>query len=115
SLGLLGMGEAEYRGELLPGAEALCRAGLQPVTLAAKEGLALTNGTAVMCALGVLETARAERLSQTADIAGCLSLEALHGTALAFDERIHALRPFPRQQDFAVYLRALLDGCAFTR
>ena len=67
------------------------------------------------CALGVLETVRAERLSQTADIAGCLSLEALHGTALAFDERIHALRPFPRQQDCAVYLRALLAGSAFTR
>ena len=115
SLPLIGMGEAEYRGEVLPGAETLRRAGLQPVTLAAKEGLALTNGTAVMCALGVLETVRAERLSQTADIAGCLSLEALHGTALAFDERIHALRPFPRQQDCAVYLRALLAGSAFTR
>src|SRR5215510_2379781 len=83
SLPLIGMGEAEYRGEVFSGAEALRRAGLQPVTLAAKEGLALTNGTAVMCALGVLETVRAERLSQTADIAGCLSLEALHGTALA--------------------------------
>src|SRR5437660_2091288 len=115
SLPLIGLGEAEYRGEVFPGAEALRRAGLQPVTLAAKEGLALTNGTAVMCALGVLETVRAERLSQTADIAGCLSLEALHGTALAFDERIHALRPFPRQQDCAVYLRALLAGSAFTR
>jgi len=115
SLPLIGLGEAAYGGAVLSGAAALQRAGLQPVTLAAKEGLALTNGTAVMCALGVLETARAERLSQTADIAGCLSLEALHGTALAFDERIHALRPFPRQQDCAVYLRALLEGSAFTR
>src|SRR6266571_351159 len=115
SLPLIGLGEAEYRGDVVPGAEALRRAGLQPVTLAAKEGLALTNGTAVMCALGVLETVRAERLSQTADIAGCLSLEALHGTALAFDERIHALRPFPRQQDCAVYLRSLLADSAFTR
>jgi len=115
SLPLIGQGAARFRGETLPGAEAMLRAGLQPITLAAKEGLALTNGTAVMCALGVLETVRAERLSQVADIAGCLSLEALHGTQAAFDERIHRLRPFPRQQDCARYLRALLAGSEFTR
>lgn len=114
-LPVIGEGEAEYRGDRLPGGEALRRAGLQPVTLAAKEGLALTNGTAVMCALGVLQTLRSERLSHTADIAGALSLEALHGTALAFDERIHRLRPFPRQQDCAAYLRRILAGSAFTR
>ncbi len=79
----------------LPGAEALAQAGLTQVTLAAKEGLALTNGTAVMAALGTLEARRARALSRVADIAGCLSLEALHGTPLAFDARIHALRPFP--------------------
>ena len=115
SLPLIGQGAAHFRGEVLPGAEAMHRAGLQPITLAAKEGLALTNGTAVMCALGVLETVRAERLSQVADIAGCLSLEALYGTEAAFDERIHRLRPFPRQQDCARYLRALLAGSEFTR
>lgn len=115
SLVLIGEGEAEYRGEVLPGAEALARAGLQPITLAAKEGLALTNGTSVMCALGALQTYHTERLSQVADIAGCLSLEALHGTPLAFDERIHRLRPFPRQLDCAAYLRALLEGSQFTR
>jgi histidine ammonia-lyase len=115
SLPLIGQGAARFRGETLPGAEAMLRAGLQPIRLAAKEGLALTNGTAVMCALGVLETVRAERLSQVADIAGCLSLEALYGTQAAFDERIHRLRPFPRQQDCARYLRALLAGSEFTR
>jgi histidine ammonia-lyase len=115
ALPLIGLGEVEVGGETLSGATALERAGLRPLRLAAKEGLALTNGTAVMCALGVLETARAERLSQTADVAGCLSLEALHGTALAFDERIHALRPFPRQQECAAYLRALLAGSELTR
>jgi histidine ammonia-lyase len=115
ALPLIGLGEAELSGERMAGGVALERAGLAPVRLAAKEGLALTNGTAVMCALGVLETARAERLSQTADIAGCLSLEALHGTHLAFDERIHALRPFPRQQECAAYLRALLAGSELTR
>ncbi len=115
ALVLIGEGEAEYQGEILPGAEALKRAGLSPVTLAAKEGLALTNGTTIMTALGVLETARAERLMQTADIAACLSLEALNGTPQAFDERIHALRPFPRQQECASYLRQLIADSDFTR
>ncbi len=115
SLPLIGEGKAEYRGEILSSREALRRAGLQPVTLAAKEGLALTNGTAVMCALGVLETIRAERISRMADIAGCLSLEALHGTPLAFDERIHKLRPFPRQVACAAGLREILEGSQFVR
>jgi histidine ammonia-lyase len=115
ALPLIGEGEAEYASARLPGATALEYAGLTPTRLAAKEGLALTNGTAVMCALGVLSTVRAETLCQTADIAGCLSLEALNGTALAFDARIHALRPFPRQQECAAYLRRLLEGSAFTR
>jgi len=115
ALPMIGEGEAMVRGERLPGGAALQRAGLEPVTLAAKEGLALTNGTAVMCALGVLQTARAELLSQTADIAGCLSLEALHGTDWAFDARIHRLRAYPRQQDCARHLRALLAGSQFTR
>ena len=115
SLPLIGEGTAEYRGEILEGREAMRRAGLPTLTLAAKEGLALTNGTSVMCALGVLGTIRAERISRIADIAGCLSLEALHGTPLAFDERIHALRPFPRQIECAAGLRALLAGSEFVR
>ena len=115
ALVLIGLGEAEVNGTLLPGAQALAQAGLAPVTLAAKEGLALTNGTAVMAALGTLEAWRARALSRVADIAGCLSLEALHGTSLAFDARIHALRPFPRQQNCAAYLRELLAESAFTR
>lgn len=115
SLVLIGEGEAEYQGEILPGAEALRRAGLQPCVLAAKEGLALTNGTSVMCAIGTLETHRAEMLSQVADVAGCLSLEALNGTPMAFDARIHQLRPFPRQIECAAYLRSLLEGSQFTR
>jgi histidine ammonia-lyase len=112
---MIGEGEAEYQGEIISGREALHRAGLDPVILAAKEGLALTNGTSVMCALGTLAVHRAERLSRTADVAGCLSLEALHGTPLAFDERIHALRPHPRQIECAAYLRKLLAGSQFTR
>ncbi|MCU0484817.1 MAG: histidine ammonia-lyase [Anaerolineales bacterium] len=112
---IIGEGEADFQGEILPGREALRRAGLQPLTLAAKEGLALTNGTSVMCAVGALVVHAAERLSRTADIAGCLSLEALNGTTLAFDERIHAARPHPRQVECAAYLRAVLADSQFTR
>lgn len=115
ALPLIGLGEVEWQGEVLPAATALERLGWQPLHLAAKEGLALTNGTAVMCALGVIETARAETLSATADIAGCLSLEALYGTPAAFDARLHALRPFPRQIECAAHLRRLLAGSTFVR
>lgn len=115
ALPIIGEGEVIYQGEHLTGAEAFGRVGLSPIKLAAKEGLALTNGTSVMCAIGVLETVRAERISKTADIAGCLSLEALHGTPSAFDARIHALRPFPRQIECAENLRNILTDSTFTR
>lgn len=115
ALPIIGEGAAEYHGAVISGAEAFAQAGLTPIQLAAKEGLALTNGTSVMTALGVLQTLRAERYSQTADIAGCLSLEALNGTDLAFDERIHNLRPYPRQKECAAYLRTLLKDSQFTR
>ena len=115
ALVLIGMGEARVDGALRAGGDALHGVGLAPATLAAKEGLALTNGTSVMTALGTLESHRARMLSRVADIAGCLSLEALHGTSLAFDARIHNLRPFPRQINCAAYLRALLAGSDFTR
>lgn len=112
---LIGEGSAEYQGNILTGREALERAGLKPVLLKAKEGLALTNGTTVMTAVGLLETVRAIRLAEIADVSGCLSVEALHGTLSAFDPRIHALRPHPRQMDCAANLRALLEGSEFVR
>ncbi|MGH9948084.1 MAG: histidine ammonia-lyase [Pyrinomonadaceae bacterium] len=112
---LIGEGEAEFNGEILAGAAALKKAGLSPVTLKAKEGLALTNGTTVMTAVGLLETARAIKLADLADISGCLSLEALNGTTSAFDERIHALRPHPRQIECAANLRNILEGSEFVR
>jgi histidine ammonia-lyase len=115
SLVLIGEGEAEFEGEILSGKDALEKAGLRPVTLAAKEGLALTNGTTVMTAVGLLETWKAKYLADMADISGCLSLEALNGTTLAFDERIHALRPHPRQMICAENLRKILTGSKFTR
>jgi len=115
ALVLIGEGEAEYEGVRLPGREALRRAGLQPITLEAKEGLALTNGTALMAGLGSLLVVEAERTARVADIAGCLSLEALHGTTAAFDPRIHAVRPHPRQVECAARLRRLLAGSTFVR
>ncbi|MEZ5425166.1 MAG: histidine ammonia-lyase [Pyrinomonadaceae bacterium] len=112
---LIGEGRAEFEGEVLGSLDALRKAELTPVRLAAKEGLALTNGTTVMTAVGLLETWRAKRLAEIADISGCLSLEALHGTVLAFDERIHALRPHPRQIQCAANLRDILEGSEFVR
>ena len=112
---LIGEGKAEFRGEVMRGAAVLSAAGLEPVTLAAKEGLALTNGTTVMTAVGLLETWKAKRLADLADISGCLSLEALHGTVSAFDERIQALRPHPRQAECAKILREILTESDFVR
>ncbi len=115
ALVLVGQGEARWRGEVLPGGEALRRAGIEPLTLGAKEGLAFTNGTAFMSAIGALTTAQAERLAQVADIAAALSCEALHATPRALDPRIHAARPHPRQVACAGYLRRLLEGSEFLR
>ncbi len=112
---LIGEGEALYREARLPGGEALARAGIEPVTLGPKEGLALINGTAVTAALGTLATLRAEIITRTADVAGALSAEALWGTPAAFDARIHLVRPHPRQVDVAAYLRRILAGSTFLR
>ncbi len=115
ALVLIGQGEAIYRGERMSGAEALRRSGLKPVTLAAKEGLALLNGTSVMTAIGSLAADRARTLVQTADIAAALSLEALHGSPSAFDQRLHAARPHAGQVSCAAHLRTLLEGSELVR
>jgi len=110
ALVVIGEGEAFYHGERLPGAEALRRAGLQPLVLAAKEGLALLNGTQAMTAVGALAVARALRVVHLADVAGAMSLEALMGTPAAFDARIHQARPHAGQMAAAEHLLGLLDG-----
>ncbi len=115
ALVLIGQGEAEFNGQVLPGAAALAAAGLAPLTLQAKEGLALTNGTTLMAALGALAVVEAENAADVADIAGCLSLEALHGTPTAFDARLQAVRPHPRAVECAAHLRRLLTGSTFVR
>ncbi|MBV8246563.1 MAG: histidine ammonia-lyase [Candidatus Eremiobacteraeota bacterium] len=108
TLTLIGEGQAYYRGELMPAAQALERAGLRPIQLQAKEGLSLVNGTEVMTGIDALCTLRAERLMAAADVIGAMSLEAFLGTDKVFDRRINALRPHPGQAQVADNLRALL-------
>lgn len=110
TLTLMGEGDAWFEGERLRSDAALARAGLQPVRLGAKEGLALVNGTQVMTAVAALGVLRSERLAASADVIGALSLEAFLGTDRVFDRRINALRPHPGQERVAVHLRALLAG-----
>ena len=108
ALVVTGEGEAIYRGRRTTGAQALAAAGLNSVQLQAKEGLALLNGTQAMTAVGALTVAQAVRLAALADLAGAMSLEALMGTPVAFDPRIHAVRPHPGQIASAAHLIQLL-------
>ncbi|MHB8302728.1 MAG: histidine ammonia-lyase [Acidobacteriaceae bacterium] len=108
ALGLIGEGEVFYQGRRMAAAEALAAAGLAPLQLAAKEGLALLNGTQAMASVGGLSVLRAERVTRLMDLAGAMTLEALKGTPVAFDARIHAARPHPGQMEAARHLRALL-------
>jgi len=107
---LLGGGEAFFQGERMPGAEALRRAGLAPVRLSFKEGLALNNGTAQMLATAALAIERMEQMLESADLAAAMTLEAFAGRTRAFDARVHELRPHPGQVESAARLRELLDG-----
>ena len=108
ALVLIGEGEATFAGERMSGAAALSRAGLSPIELAAKEGLALINGTQYMTALGALALVDAANLAIVADIAGAMSLEALKGSKNPFDARIMTVRAHPGQAVCAANLRALL-------
>ena len=110
ALTLIGEGEALYEGQRLPGGEAMRRAGLAPVTLAAKEGLALNNGTSVSAALACLALADAENLVLHAEIALALSLEAVQAASRAFDARLHAARNHQGQQASAAQVRSLIAG-----
>jgi histidine ammonia-lyase len=110
ALAMLGLGQVEWRGRQMSAAQALRRIGRSPLKLEAKEGLALTNGTQAMTALGSLTLVRAERLTRTADICGALSLEALLGTPAAFHRRLQQARPHRGQQVSARNLRRLVRG-----
>jgi histidine ammonia-lyase len=109
ALAAIGEGEVFYQGERLPAATALERAQVAPLQLEVKEGLALLNGTQAMGSVGALALHRAERLARLADVAGAMTLEALRGTPVAFDERIHAARPHAGQLAVAAHLRELLQ------
>jgi histidine ammonia-lyase len=108
ALVLIGEGEAFVGGQRLPGRAALARAGLEPVVLEAKEGLALVNGTQAMCAVGALALLRGEALAETADLAGAMTLEGLLGSHRPFIAQIQAVRPHPGQSAVAEHLRTLL-------
>jgi histidine ammonia-lyase len=110
ALVLIGEGEAHFEGERMSGAQALARAGLQPVTLEAKEGLALNNGTQVQTAIGILAFRDVQRAIETADVAGAMSLEGLRGTPDAFHPAIQRARPHLGQIESATRLRTLLQA-----
>jgi histidine ammonia-lyase len=112
ALPLVGEGRAWFEGELLDGADALRRAGLEPVRLVAKEGLSLINGTQFMAAQASLALVRARRLSRAADCACALSLEALQGSRNSFIPQVHELRPLRGQAASARNVIRLLEGSA---
>ena len=112
ALPLVGEGEAWVEGERLSGRDALARVGLEPVQLAAKEGLSLINGTQFMAAMLALALVRARRLARAADIACAVSVEALQGSRTSFLPQIHALRPLRGQGTAAANVLRLLEGSA---
>jgi len=109
TLALIGRGEVFFENDRISAAEAFSRAGIEPVRLKAKEGLALTNGTQFMTGIGALAVYDAENVIKIADIAGALSIEALKGKSAAFAEEVHLLRPFPGQIASAQNIRMLIE------
>jgi histidine ammonia-lyase len=107
-LTMMGEGKVKYRGKITNAAKALHAEKIKPVSLSAKEGLALINGTQMMTAFTALSVYEAKQLSKLIDIAASVTLEALKGTPRAFDTRIHRLRPYRGQKDAASNMRQLL-------
>ena len=107
---MIGEGEAFVKGERMPGAAALNKAGLEPIRLQAKEGLALLNGTQVSTALAIQGLSAAEDVFKAALMSGALSVEAMKGSDAPFDPRIQALGGQPGQIEVAAALMALMDG-----
>lgn len=110
ALVLLGQGKAWYEGELLPGGEALQKAGLEPMELSSKEGLALVSGTTSSTAMAALALADLLNAARAADIIGSATLEACKGVMNAFDPRVMSVRPHPDQADTAENVRRILNG-----
>jgi histidine ammonia-lyase len=112
SAALIGVGEVRHRGEILPATEGLRRAGLSPLELGAKEGLALLNGTQVSTALALIGLFAIEDAFAAALVAGALSVDAAKGSDTPFDPRIHAIRGHPGQSAVAAIYLSLLKGSA---
>jgi histidine ammonia-lyase len=110
ALGAVGEGEASFGGARMAAGEGLTRAGLEPLVLEAKEGIALLNGTQAMAAVGGLALLEVEALARAADVTGAMTLEALSGTPVAFDPRIHAARAHEGQREVAAHMLELLSG-----
>ncbi len=115
TLALLGEGEVRVEGCIMPAAEALAQAGIAPLTLASKEGLALINGTQVSTALALHGLFEAERLLEAATVIGALSVDAAKGSDAPFDARVHAVRGQPGQMALAGVYRALMAGSEIRR
>ncbi len=107
---LIGEGEAFYEGRKMSGDEAMRAAGVRPVTLEAKEGIALNNGTQAMTAIGALCLHDAEILADAADVAAAMTLEAVKGKSRAFAPEVQAVRPHPGQRLSARNIRAMVQG-----
>jgi histidine ammonia-lyase len=115
TLAVMGIGNARVDGKIMPAADALAQAGITPVTLAAKEGLALINGTQVSTAFALHGLFMAERLLEAAVVAGSMSVDAAKGSDAPFDPRIHAVRGQPGQIAVAGIYRRLLAGSAIRK
>jgi histidine ammonia-lyase len=113
ALPIVGRGEVEFQGVVLPSLVALREAGLEPMELGPKEGLALLNGTQLMSSLGALLLADADRLARTASVAAAMTLEAMLGTEVAFAAPYQLARPHPGQIAVAAEVRRLLRGSGF--
>ena len=113
-LPMIGLGQAEYKGEILTGQEAMEKSGIPVIQLTAKEGLALINGTQVMSAVGALTVYDSLNILKVADIAAALSFEAQNGIIDALDKRLHDVRPHKGQIDTARIMKELLTGSKMT-
>ena len=109
ALVLLGEGKAYYNGELLPGDIALSKAGMEPMELSAKEGLALVSGTTSVTALASLALYDLIQAAKSADVIAAITLESTRGLLRAFDERAMQVRPHPQQQETAANVRTILS------
>ncbi len=115
ALTLIGEGEAEFEGEVRPALDCLRAVGLEPLKLEAKEGISLLNGTQAMLSIACLQMHELEKLFVAAQTAAALTMEALRGTPVAFDARLHAVRPHPGQIHSAAHMRRLLADSGIPR